>query len=349
MTYEKVDTLQRRNDSSMVSRYYRDTQYRIAGLALAVFIRIPLIKTLSGRRPVVLLYHGVPRGKKSTFLDQTAFERQIVFLKRHCEFVTQADSLRQRNILDKPRVLLTFDDGFRNNAEVVAPILRKHEVPAVFFVCSRHSTPGRYLWFTYLRTLERCFPGDGFHFRGEFIDMSPVRRALSINRIWKYLLNLSPHPAAMYQAIEEELPPLEDFVGSQELQDCCTGITAEQLADLAEDPLFSVGAHTVDHPCLTRCDPKQSLHQLRANKEWIEQISNRPCKAMAYPGGYYNADILRQARDLGFTCCYAVSPLLNLDRKMEVPRIGIYSPSLDILGVKVHWGNAMRALKVKVG
>ena len=81
------------------------------------------------------------------------------------------------------RILLTFDDGLRNNAEVVAPILRKYDIPAVFFVCSRHAVPGQYLWFSYLQALERHFNGDGFLLRGEFIRMSGDQRRQSIAQL----------------------------------------------------------------------------------------------------------------------------------------------------------------------
>lgn len=39
---------------------------------------------------------------------------------------------------DEPGLLLTFDDGFSNNAEVLLPILEEFEAPAVFFVTLQH-------------------------------------------------------------------------------------------------------------------------------------------------------------------------------------------------------------------
>ena len=38
----------------------------------------------------------------------------------------------------KPGVLLTFDDGFANNAEVLLPILEEFDAPAVFFISLQH-------------------------------------------------------------------------------------------------------------------------------------------------------------------------------------------------------------------
>ena len=119
-------------------------------------------------RPVIVLYHDVPSTPDGVSLDRETFERQIQLMSRHFELVSPGDPFRPRRALDRIRVLVTFDDGFRNNVEVAAPILRKYGVPALFFICSRHATPGRYLWFAYLRALERHFPERGFVFRGEF-------------------------------------------------------------------------------------------------------------------------------------------------------------------------------------
>jgi peptidoglycan/xylan/chitin deacetylase (PgdA/CDA1 family) len=311
--------------------------------------RFPLLRVISSRRPVILLYHGIPAEGDGTFVDGKVFERHICFLKQHFELVSSDNLGKTRKARDKIRAVLTFDDGLRNHAEVVAPILQRHNVPAVFFVCSRHATPGKYLWFSYLCALEKHFRGNGFYFRGEFIDMSPGQRQLNIQGLSKLLLNLTPHPTAMYQAIEEELPHLEDFLSREELVNRYGGMTSEQVHELAADPLFSIGVHTVDHPFLTQCEHEEAFHQMQDNKTWIEQVSNRRCNIIAYPSGDYNAKILKQCRRLGFTRGYAITPIVDADLQFELPRIGIYSTSLDILGFKVRWGNIMRALRIEVG
>jgi peptidoglycan/xylan/chitin deacetylase (PgdA/CDA1 family) len=311
--------------------------------------RFPLVRVVSSYRPVILIYHSVPSTGDGTFIDGKVFEQHILFLEQHFEFVSPNHLGKNRRAWDRIQVLLTFDDGFRNHAEVAAPILRRHNVPAIFFVCSRHSLPGKYLWFSYLSALERHFRSNGFYFRGEFIDMSAGQRPISLHQLRRLLLNLTPHPAAMYRAIEEELPRLEEFVSTEELANCYAGMTAEQVGELAADPLFSVGVHTVDHPFLTKCEPEEAYRQIQDNKTWIEQVSDRQCNTIAYPGGGYNAEILERCRNFGFVYGYVEKPILHADPQFEIPRIGLYSTSLDVLGFKAQWGNFMRALRVKVG
>jgi peptidoglycan/xylan/chitin deacetylase (PgdA/CDA1 family) len=309
----------------------------------------PSLRLVASRTPIILLYHGVPANGDGTFINAAVLEDHIRFLKRHFELIHPRDIAASRKSSDRIRVLLTFDDGFRNNATVAAPILRKYQAPAIFFVCGRHASPGKYLWFSYLQALESEFPGDGFDFRGEFVDMSVERRRSSVAKLRESLLNLTPHPAAMYKAIEDELPKLEDFVGPDRLEDRFAGMTHEQVSALADDSLFDVGAHTVDHPFLTRCDSAESIRQIADNKAWIEQISQTKCNTIAYPSGDYNGAVLEDCRRAGITQGYSVIPKLSTKPELEIARIGIYSTSVDVLGFKIQWGKVLRAAGMKIG
>jgi peptidoglycan/xylan/chitin deacetylase (PgdA/CDA1 family) len=310
--------------------------------------RIPGGRLVAPRTPVILLYHGVPASADDDMCG-AVFDEHLAFLKQHCEFVPPTHVEERRRPSDRLRVVLTFDDGFRNNAEVAAPILRRHGVPALFFVTSRHTTPGKYLWFSYLRALERWFPGDGLTFRDTWFDMLPAARGRSIERLQGTLLELTPHPAAMYEAIESELPRLEEFVNPQSLADSYAGMTADQVAELAADPLFSFGIHTADHPFLTKCDRVEALQQVQRNRRWLEDVCGRPCDAIAYPSGDYNDEILEICRQARVKRGYAVIPRSSSCSDMEIPRFGIYAASTAALRFKAHWGAMLRRAGMQLG
>jgi peptidoglycan/xylan/chitin deacetylase (PgdA/CDA1 family) len=314
-------------------------------LAAKVGWRLPLSRVLSGRRPAVLTYHGIPRIGLPGEVDAVSFERHMLFLKAHFELVSWERLATARTRLSRVQVLLTFDDGFRNNAEVVAPILRRHRIPAVFFVCSRHAEPGKYLWFSYLRALEQWFPGNAFSFRGQLFDMCPSRRAPSVSRLRSELLNLRPHPEAMYKAIEEECPRLEDFAPVSSLAERNAGMTEEQVKELSSDPLFTIGIHTVDHPYLTKCEPAEMIRQIEDNKRWIEQVTSRNCDLIAYPLGDHCGEVLRCCQGLHLRYGFTVEKSIEGDARLQLFRVGVYRQSLDELGVKVRWGHLLTLLQ----
>ena len=79
----------------------------------------------------------VPHVKHYRFLDTNTFESDLDYLRRRFEFVTYAELVRRRASANRARdnsVILTFDDGFAECATVVAPLLRRHGLPCVFFV-----------------------------------------------------------------------------------------------------------------------------------------------------------------------------------------------------------------------
>jgi len=299
------------------------------------------IGPLTGRDPAVLLYHGVPNHSPQPHnaynFTAADFEKQVAYLKKHFTFIHPHDIFKTRPPSLRKELLLTFDDGFRNNAVLAAPILRKYNVPALFFVCGRHCERGRYLWFTHLQALRYHFKDAGFSFRGEYFDMSPEQRERSIDRLHKLLLSLRPHPHAMYDAIERELPNMQSFIAPQDMDDWYSGMTAEQLAELASDPLFSIQAHTTDHPQLPSCDKEEAARQLQENKQFIERICGTVVTDISYPSGDYGVREIEICKASGFETGYAVTPKVNSFHEFEIPRAGIYRPQKELAAFKAMW------------
>jgi hypothetical protein len=52
---------------------------------------------------------------------------------------------------------------------------------------------------------------------------------------------------------------------------------------------------------------------------------------------------------LGIEQGYAVVPQCRQDQPQEIPRIGIYDPSLEALALKVYWGNHLRTYGLRIG
>src|SRR5690606_10926871 len=77
------------------------------------------------------------------------FENTLKFLSERLTFVSLDEFLKRLSTRGpSPRGLaaLTFDDGFRNQYEVAYPILKRHQIPATFYVCSGLVESGAYIW-----------------------------------------------------------------------------------------------------------------------------------------------------------------------------------------------------------
>jgi peptidoglycan/xylan/chitin deacetylase (PgdA/CDA1 family) len=340
----------------------------IADKFLGLFWRTRTLRVLSSRSPVVLMYHSVASGPGDYF-GPDVFERHVRLLQSRFHIVGPRECCRTRRRSDEIDVLLTFDDGFMNNALYVAPILKRHQVPVVFFVSTRHCSGNRVLWFAYLSAFSRWFPAQEIALDGTKYDLNPRSRKLSMRRIRDYLLSLRPHPQAMYDKIEHSLPSIESFTPRQRFDDHYAGMAWDHVRELARDPLFEVGLHTVDHPFLTLCDDAEMERQMKVNRVDLERVTGKRIRTIAYPSGDYDARVVAKCMNLGLEQRYTVEirPSATTPRAgrrrtgdgrrgtkdeglaRDIPRIGIYKPSLSILGLKVRWGNLLRRTPLRFG
>ena len=122
-----------------------------------------VVKRLRNRRGVATLCYHTVSERLSDYPHQNsleALERHLLFLKEHFEILPLADCLarldaRRFGQVDRPCVLLNFDDGFRDNLYQVTPLLERHEVPATLFAAveSIESSNSTYLGVAELREL----------------------------------------------------------------------------------------------------------------------------------------------------------------------------------------------------
>src|SRR5687767_5287072 len=111
-------------------------------------------RILPWRTLTVLTFHRVAAPKAPGFdpevADTTpeAFDRQVQTLKRYFTLVDTRDLQAHRAggpLPDNP-AMISFDDGYRDNAEEALPILRRHGAKAVFFVASAYVDERRLFW-----------------------------------------------------------------------------------------------------------------------------------------------------------------------------------------------------------
>jgi peptidoglycan/xylan/chitin deacetylase (PgdA/CDA1 family) len=92
----------------------------------------------------VLLYHRVvndkkEHGKHRIYIYRKQFEKQLQFLAKNGYKTLKFSDLEYYHSMDPrtPKVILTFDDGYIDNYNIVFPLLKKYNFTAVIFLVSR--------------------------------------------------------------------------------------------------------------------------------------------------------------------------------------------------------------------
>lgn len=105
-----------------------------------------------------LVLHGVCKNYQAyingRFVRDSDLESYLVILKRKVNFVSLKQALENDLDLKKTNVLVTFDDGYRNNLSLALPMLTKHQIPAVICVTGQQEP----LWMDALDVIQAFQP-----------------------------------------------------------------------------------------------------------------------------------------------------------------------------------------------
>jgi peptidoglycan/xylan/chitin deacetylase (PgdA/CDA1 family) len=289
---------------------------------------------------MILLYHGITDVKFGKGQSVDGFEKQMRFLSENYRIIPY-NAYTENSIRNK-EVVLTFDDGFKNNYSNAVPILKKYNLPATFFISTRHSENKQYLWFAYFFALEKYYKLDSFIFRGINYDMSLNKRRQSIENLKNILISEKPYPSAMYDVIDNELPNLESFMTSHQINETVSGLNTEEIKAISNHDLFDIGVHTVDHPNLTMCEDSEIISQINDNKKFLESIINKKIDVIGYPSGDYDSTVIKYCKKVNIIYGHAVKPSLNKEKRYEYERLGIYGDSIVKMLIKIRIGLFLR-------
>jgi peptidoglycan/xylan/chitin deacetylase (PgdA/CDA1 family) len=290
----------------------------------------------------VLTYHRIAHPMTASNVDDgvvdarpEAFERQLLFLKRHCNVITLDDLLEFRNGAPLPAnpVLVTFDDGYKDNHDVAMPILARHGIKAVFFVATGFLAERRLFWWdkvSYLvkrsqrETLELEYP------KKQTIVLGTSR----VDRVRAVRATLKTIKAYFGLDVERYLDDVERASGVSLSRDVELRMTDDLL--MSWDDVrslrragMSVQSHTRSHRVLHTLSAAELAAELGGSREELEGVLGERVCAVAYPVGKglhcapHARNAIRAAGyDLGFSNGTGINHVWRFD-PLDVKRLSL--------------------------
>ncbi len=167
-----------------------------------------LEQTIARRRPglVVLTYHRIAKPGADLFYDPVisatpeSFRAQVEWLHNRVRLLTLdelIDQVESGSPWREPAMLLTFDDGYRDNFDLAVPILNERKAPATFFVPSGILESPRLPWWDHIACVIKQTPARRLiverHSQGGplplEIDLQPMSRRAAIMKIIRAFLD----------------------------------------------------------------------------------------------------------------------------------------------------------------
>jgi peptidoglycan/xylan/chitin deacetylase (PgdA/CDA1 family) len=272
---------------------------------------------------LVLTYHRIGDPASSPWYgpiysaSPESFRAQVRLLRDRYQLIGLADLERSAADGDlrfeRPTILITFDDGYRDNVELALPILLEEGIPAAFFLATGFLGRSRPPWWdrvafalkrTERSTIELQWP------EPLTIDIEKVGRDRAIAAvIGAYLRADCPDDPAILDHLDDRVGVIGTALGSA--RDLF--MTWDDARRLAEAGL-GIGSHSVDHPRLARLSEAEQRTELVESRRRLEAELGRPIASVAYPyGGPESSDATtrRLASEAGYRLAFAWNQGVN--------------------------------------
>jgi len=276
----------------------------------------------------IFFYHRVQDEKDPFFdsdLDPDAFNWQVKLINDYFTPLNLTDAVQKlkNGKLPERAVVITFDDGYKDNIEEALPILKKYQVPATFFIASG-------------------FLNGGIMWNDIIIESIRLTTKGNIDLLELGLLNYS------LGSREDKLYAIEDIIKKVKYQKfnereklvkkisaLCNICLPDSLMMNDKDIIqlyksgMEIAGHTVNHPILSSETDDIVNKELREGKVYLEQLLDTKLTAFAYPNGkqekdykYKHASMVKKA---GFSCAVTTNWGIN-DRETDSMQLKRFTP-----------------------
>jgi len=254
-----------------------------------------------------------------------SFESLLQYLQKHCSLVSLDSPLAADKREDsKPRVAVTFDDGWKDNFQTAFPIARKFGLPFTVFICPELIGGNGHFWTDVVSSLWGAARRAGkLH----------IMRALSRGRMNGSVDSLIERLKAASESeretfITEVRAALIRYNVKPHTSDLGELLDWHDVKEMSEAGV-QFGSHSNTHQILTQIPQSEALQELTQSKHAIE-AQLRSCPWLAYPNGDWSEPVRQLASESGYQGAFVNSPGVwkRSTDPFCIPRINIWEGKL---------------------
>jgi peptidoglycan/xylan/chitin deacetylase (PgdA/CDA1 family) len=304
----------------------------------------PLIRKARARNVQILIYHRVNDDRDPFFpaLPVETFRRQMEYLAENFNFLSLAEAvarLQKRDVPDNG-VVITFDDGYRDNYVNAFPILKSLSIPATIFLTTDAIGSGRVIWH------DRVFCAFRDTRLTWLAGIGGISRQYRLTTVEEKLLAQREFlQFVRSQKDEERLYWIDWLIKNLQVIDQKTVLGLMLSWDEARAMLrcgINFGSHTVSHPILSKQSVDQAWREIWQSKEELEKQLGVLVVTFAYPNGTagdFNDTTKGLLREAGYRC--AVTTLFGSNAHeqdlFELRRATPWDRELYSFALRLNW------------
>ena len=301
------------------SKINREFAYARRDAGSALGLDKSFFKKATGSR--ILIYHGLCKKNHTKFnpifLTAGMFEAHLQFYREYFNVVSLDQFYTKDFNNNKFNVCITFDDGFANNFQYALPLLEKYKMPATFFVTAIREAGYDILWNDFLGIVSYYGPQK----------LNYQNRQFFKNKFGRYAEEGTGHTLVDYlkeggfnakAEMIKELQPL--FPKKLEEEEYWKQMTIEEIRQLSSSQYASIGSHGYYHNRMDWIPLEDATRELSDSKKYLEEVTSKELKALAFPYGNYSRALVDEAKTLGFKQLLAMDFLFQEDKNDDAMR-----------------------------
>jgi peptidoglycan/xylan/chitin deacetylase (PgdA/CDA1 family) len=222
-------------------------------------------------------------------------------LKKNGYFFISVDQLikyvQKQQEFPKGAVWLSIDDGWKDNIHNIIPVINEYKIPITFFIATDPVENQGIFWWTFFEKCKDQLPN---YFKGSLLDFKRIKEK-NRKKIIQYLK----------KNCKKRIP--------REAMDI------EEVKSLAQNPLVTIGSHTVHHAITINCTDDELEYEIKESKGKLRKWTNKEIKCFSYPNGWFNGRERKILKESGYKLAATVEKrfITQNDNFYLIPRIEV--------------------------
>lgn len=227
---------------------------------------------------------------------------QLEYLSRHYHFLPLSkllDCYERQQSIPPNSVVITFDDGFRDNFTNAYPILRQYHVPATVFLATGCVSNGDLPWPQQVGYMFQKTKVD----RVCHITTKEVPVTLRTSRDRNVARATVREVLGHMPRVERERSLLE-LSGLLQVDIPRDRMLTWDHVKTMQNGGIEFGAHSFSHPWMARLSPEEARWEMEASLHDIQHRCGTARPPFVFPAGSFTPDLVRMAISVGFGCVF---------------------------------------------
>jgi peptidoglycan/xylan/chitin deacetylase (PgdA/CDA1 family) len=240
----------------------------------------------SGQRLTILNYHRAAGGDLRRHLLYLRRHYRLLHLERALEELYMPDKEEVQRADRRPPLVLTFDDGYRDNYTHAFALARALQVPITIFLIPGYMESGNSFWWFEVDHLVRRAQADEMTIEGRSYHLNQPREqkalAEAIDARVRYATSIAEREAFLTSVRKA----LDVTLSMTEEEKLALPLSWAEVLEMEQSGWVSFGAHTVHHQVLgCLADPAEVQREVEECRTILEQQLGHPVRTFAYPYG----------------------------------------------------------------